>query len=203
MVAFDTIVFDIGGVLVDWDPRHLYRKLFHDTAEMETFLFEVCNDAWMLEQDRGRTLADGAAALKALHPDKADMIDAFGSRWPEMFQGAMAESVAVLADLKGRGMDLYALSNWPAETWPFALESFPFLTWFDGHVVSGQEGIVKPDPRIYRLLFERYEIAPTSAVFIDDKALNVTAAEGAGMYGIRYTGAPALRQTLARLDLLP
>lgn len=202
-MAFDTVVFDVGGVLVDWDPRNVYRELFDDTAEMESFLAEVCNEAWILEQDRGRPMSEGVAALTALHPDKADLIDAFWTRWPEMFRGPIAESVAVLADLRGCGLDLYAVSNWPGETWPFALERFAFLDWFDGHVVSGIEGIVKPDPRIYRLLFERYDVAPSRTIFIDDKALNVTAAEGAGMYGICFTDAVSLRQSLGRLGLLP
>ena len=171
------VVFDLGGVLIDWDPRHLYRKLFAgDEAAMEQFLATVCTHEWNRCQDAGRSFAEGARLLKAEHPDKAELIDAYGARFDEMIAGPIAGSVEILAELRDRGIPLYGLTNWSAETYPAALQRFAFLRWFRGILVSGEVGLIKPDPRIFALLTERFAIEPHCAVYIDDVEANVAAA---------------------------
>jgi 2-haloacid dehalogenase len=132
----DIVIFDLGGVLIEWDPRHLYRKLFAgDDAAMEHFLGTVCTHEWNRGQDAGRSFAEGARLLKAQHPDKAELIDAYGARFDEMMPGPVKDSVAILAELRERGTPLYFLSNYSAETYPLAVERFDFLTWFAGGIV--------------------------------------------------------------------
>ncbi|MDN3567726.1 HAD family hydrolase [Paeniroseomonas aquatica] len=201
--ARSTVVFDLGGVLIDWDPRHLYRKLFPgDAAGMERFLAEVCTGAWNLRQDAGRPWAEATAELAAAHPGQAALIEAFHRRWPEMIAGPIAGTVEILAALRAAGTPLFALTNWSAETFPVALERFEFMAWFQGIVVSGQEGLIKPDPRIYRLLVERHGLRPEEIVYIDDNPGNAAAATALGMHGIHFTGPAALQTELASLGLL-
>ena len=197
----DTVVFDLGGVLIDWNPRHLYRRLFDDETAMEAFLSEVCSPQWNERQDAGRPWREAVAELSALHPTHAPLIAAYHARWPEMLGGAMEETVAVLEELRGRGLRLYALTNWSHETFPVARERYPFLHWFDGVLVSGEERLVKPDPAIFALLCERYAIEPARAVFIDDAPRNVRAAAGMGMHALQFRDAPGLRRDLAALGL--
>ena len=198
-----TVVFDLGGVLIDWDPRHLYRKLFPgDEAGMERFLAEICTSEWNLRQDAGRSWAEAVALLKAEHPGQTALIDAFRQRWPEMLAGPIEGSVAVLRELKDIGAPLYALTNWSQETFPIALERFRFMGWFRGVVVYGREGLVKPDPRIYRLLVERHGLRPEDIAYVDDSPRNAEAATALGMHGIHFTGPAALREELAALGLL-
>jgi 2-haloacid dehalogenase len=197
------VVFDLGGVLLDWNPRHLYRKLFAgDEAAMEHFLGSVCTHEWNRCQDAGRSFAEGARLLKAEHPDKADLIDAYGGRFDEMIAGPIAGSVEILAELRDRGIPLYGLTNWSAETYPPARERYAFLSWFRGILVSGEVGVIKPDPRIFELLIERFGIASESAVYIDDVAANVDAARSFGIHAIQFTTPAALRQELFRFGLL-
>jgi len=197
------VVFDLGGVLIDWDPRHLYRKLFAgDEAAMEDFLATVCTHEWHRHHDAGRSLAEGARLLKQLHPDKGELIDAFGARAGEMIGDRIAGAVEILAELHQRDTSLYALSNWPAETFPLARQRFDFLDWFDGILVSGEVGVIKPDPRIFALLIERFGLDPDRAVFIDDVEANIAAARPFGFHAIRFAGADALRADLAALGLL-
>ncbi|MGE5203949.1 MAG: HAD family hydrolase [Acidobacteriota bacterium] len=197
------VVFDLGGVLIDWNPRHLYRKLFAgDEAAMEEFLTTVCTPAWNVMQDAGRSFAEGAALLKARHPEKAALIDAYGARFGEMMAGEIVGTVAILDELRGRGVALYALSNWSRETFPLAKDRFAFLRWFRGMVISGEVGHVKPDAAIYRHLLERFAIDPARAVFIDDVAGNAEAARGFGIHPIRFTSPAALRRELEGLRLL-
>lgn len=199
----DTVVFDLGGVLIDWNPRHLYRKLFAgDPAAMEEFLGTVCTPAWNLCQDAGRSFAEGVRLLTAAHPDRAGLIGAYAARFDEMMRGTIPGSVAVLRELRDRGRRLYGLTNFSAETYPLALARFDFLGWFEGVLVSGEVGLVKPDPRFYALLFERFAIDPARAVFIDDVPANTAAARALGMHAIEFTTAAALRGELARLGLL-
>lgn len=196
-------VFDLGGVLIDWDPRHLYRKLFGgDERAMETFLSEVCTVEWNKQQDAGRTFADAIVELLPRHADKLDLIEAFKCRFDEMISGAIAGSVDILADLKRAGVPRYALTNWSAETFPPQRDRFPFLSWFDGIVVSGEEGVIKPDARIFRILLERYRIAPEEAVFIDDNPANAAAATALGIHGIQFQSPRLLRRELKDLGLL-
>jgi len=202
--ARDTIVFDLGGVLIDWDPRHLYRKLFAgNEAEMEHFLATVCTHEWNRGQDAGRTFAEGARLLKAEHPDKAELIDAYCTRFDEMMPGPIAGSVEILAELKALGKPLYALTNFSAETYPPTFERFGFLRWFRGVLVSGEEGVIKPDPRIFELLLERFAIDPKRAVYIDDVSANVDAARLFGIHALHFTTPTTLRAELAELGLLP
>lgn len=197
------VVFDLGGVLIDWNPRYLYRKLFAgDEGAMESFLANVCTTEWNERQDAGRTFADALADLLPEHADKADLIAAFGKRFDEMIAGAVEGSVDILAELKRAGVPRYALTNWSAETFPPQRRRFPFLSWFDGIVVSGEEGVVKPDPQIFRILLERYRIDAREAVFIDDNPANAEAAATLGIHGIHFRSPEHLRRELERLELL-
>ena len=197
------VVFDLGGVLIDWDPRHLYRKLFAgDEVAMEHFLATVCSHEWHRHHDAGRSFAEGARLLKAEHPDKAELIDAFGNREGEMMAGPIAGCVEILEELRDHEVPLYALSNWPAESFPRARQRFDFLGWFRGILVSGDVKVIKPDPRIYEALLERFAIDPLSAIFIDDVEVNAAAARAFGMHAIHYTNPAALRAELVALGLL-
>jgi 2-haloacid dehalogenase len=196
------IVFDLGGVLIDWDPRHLYRRLFDDPDEMEAFLAEVSLAEWNAEQDAGRPWAEAVALLAAEHPERRELIEAFHRRWPETLAGEIPGSVAVLAELRAASVRLFALSNWSAETFPVALERFGFLSWFEGIVISGEVGLVKPDPRIFEHLARRFGIDAGASVFVDDSAANVEAAARLGFRAFRFTDAAALRDELVRLELL-
>jgi 2-haloacid dehalogenase len=197
------VVFDLGGVLIDWDPRHLYRKLFAgDEAAMEHFLANVCTHEWNRGQDAGRSFAEGARLLKLEHPDKAELIDAYGARFDEMMAGPITGAVEILAELRERGTPLYGLTNFSAETYPCALARFHFLGWFRGVLVSGEVKAIKPDRRIYELLLERFGIDPHQAVYIDDVAANAAAARQFGIHGIHFTTPAALRKELVRLALL-
>jgi len=197
------VVFDLGGVLLQWDPRHLYRKLFAgDEAAMESFLAEVCTVEWNERQDAGRSFADATAELMPKHRDKRHLIEAWCARFDEMIPGALDETVQIVGELKRRGVPLYGLTNWSSETFPSQRARFEFLDWFDGIVVSGDEGMMKPDERIFRVLLDRYRIAAGEAVFIDDNPNNAQAASALGIHGIHFQSAAQLRRELATLDLL-
>jgi 2-haloacid dehalogenase len=197
------VVFDLGGVLIDWNPRHLYRKLFDgDEGAMEHFLATVCTSDWNEEQDAGRTFAEACASLKSVHPAHAELIDAWIERQSEMFSGPITDTVEILAELRAGGVPLYALTNWSAETFPIALKRFEFLSWFRGTLVSGDVKMIKPDPRIFEHFLERFAIDPTRAVYIDDRQNNVDAAVALGMHGVVFTNPPQLRMELVRLGLL-
>jgi 2-haloacid dehalogenase len=201
-VRVSAVVFDLGGVLIDWDPRYLYRSLFDgDEVAMDRFLATVCTPEWNRGQDAGRPWSEAISTLVAAHPEHADLIRAFWDRWPETLGDAIAPTVDVLADLHAAGVPLYALSNWSAETFPIARPRYPFLDWFDGIVISGEVGAAKPDRRIYDALIERHDLDPASLVFVDDVPANVAAAEQLGMRGLTFTSAAALRRDLAALGL--
>jgi 2-haloacid dehalogenase len=196
------VVFDLGGVLIDWDPRHLYRSLFDDEAEMERFLAEVTTQAWNYEQDRGRPFAHAIAELTREHPDQADLIEAYWSRWPETLGEPFHETVEILAALRATGIRLLALTNWSAETFPFAPPRYPFLAWFEAVIVSGEVELAKPDPAIFQLLVDRHGLEPARTVLIDDSVANVEAAGALGFRAIRFTDAAALRRDLNAIGLL-
>jgi 2-haloacid dehalogenase len=203
MASRSVAVFDLGGVLIDWNPRYLYRKLFNgDDAAMEHFLANICTSQWNVQQDAGRTLAEGCAVLKRHHPGHAQFIDAWRERYQEMLGGPIQGTVDLLADLRSRGVPIYALSNWSAETYPAAQKRFDFLEWFDGIVLSGKVRLIKPDPRIYRLFCETHGVDPGQAVYIDDLQPNVDAAAALGMHGIRFTDPAALRGELTKVGLI-
>jgi len=189
-------VFDIGNVLLDWNPRYLYRKVFADAERMEWFLREVLSPAWILETDRGKPFQHAVAERTSLFPDLAAEIEAFDSRWLETIRGPIAPSVAMLEGLRESGVPVYAITNFSAEKFAVAREAFPFLTRFDGIVVSGDENLVKPDAAIYRLLLDRYGLAASDCLFIDDVAANVEAARGVGMLGHHFRHADGLANEL-------
>ena len=196
------VVFDLGGVLIDWDPRHLYRKLMEDEAEMEAFLSQVCTSEWNVKQDSGRSFADGIVELVATHPELSALIEAYWERWPEMLGGAIEDAVQIVADLKGRGVPLYALSNWSAETWPHARERFEFLDWFDDLVISGFEGTAKPELEIFRRLVTRCALEPAKTLYFDDVAVNVAAARNVGLLAYQHLGPSSTRDKIAEFGLL-
>lgn len=197
----DTVVFDLGGVLIDWDPRHLYRQLFDDQAAMEHFLSDICSPQWNAQQDAGRPWHEAVAELSARYPTHAPMIATYRARWPEMLGDELAGSVAILQELRAQGLRLYALTNWSQETFPLARERYRFLHWFEGIVVSGEERLIKPDPAIFELLLSRYGITAAHAVFIDDATRNVSAATAAGLHAIHFLDPAQLRRELIALGL--
>ena len=202
-MATKAVVFDLGGVLIDWDPRYLYRKLLADEAAVEEFLATVCTPEWNAEQDRGRPFAEGVAELVERHPEHAAAIAAYHERWPEMVAGDIPGTVEVLAELRAAGVPLYALTNWSAETFAITRGRFEFLEWFDGLLVSGEERVTKPDPAIFQLLLDRFGLDPTATVFVDDSEANVAAARRLGFDAIGFTGHEELRRELVARRLLP
>lgn len=197
----DTVIFDLGGVLFDWNPRYLYRKIFSDPKEMETFLTEVCNHDWNIQQDGGRTWAEAIQELVPKFPHYESEIRAFWERWPEMLKGTIDETLVVFRALQKAGYTCYALTNWSAETWVYPLADYPFLQEFKGILVSGEEHMKKPDPEIYELILSRYDIDRTKAVFIDDSKANVAGSKAVGLEAIRFTNAETLKNDLHELGL--
>ncbi len=181
------VVFDIGNVLITWDPRHLYRTVFEDEAEMEWFLANVCTMAWNLEQDRGRRWADATAELIARHPEWKTHIEAYDERWSDMVPGAIDQNVAVLERLKAMDWPTYGITNFSREKFDVAQTRFPFLTLFDGVVVSADVGLLKPDPAIYELFLARHGLRAEECVFLDDSPANVAAAKNVGMAAVHVT----------------
>ncbi len=197
-----TIIFDFGGVLINWDPRHLYRKMFEDEAEMEWFLANVCTMDWNLRQDEGRPFAEAVKLLQNEHTTYSDHIQAYHTRWEEMLDGPIEDTVGILYELKEKGYTIYGLTNWSAETFPKALELFEFLHILDGIVVSGTEKLVKPNPAIFELLLQRYNLAAADCVFIDDNAANIKAAKAIGFTTIHFSTPEDLRKRLEQMEIL-
>ena len=187
------VVFDIGNVLIDWDPRHLYRKIFADPARMDWFLAEVCTPDWNIEQDRGRTFAEAVAERIALYPDLAAEIRAYDERWHETVSGPIEESVALLEALRAKGVRNFAITNFSSEKFALARQRFAFLNGFEGIVVSAEEKLLKPDPAIYRVLLDRHGLAAEDCLFIDDSAKNVEGARAVGMHGHHFKAPPRWR----------
>jgi 2-haloacid dehalogenase len=196
------IVYDLGGVLIDWNPRHLYRKLIEDEATMEWFLAEVCDTAWNEEQDRGRSFAEAIEEAAARHPEYRPLIAAYFERWAEMMAGEINGAVAVLEELRSAGYELHALTNWSAETFPHARERFAFLEWFESILVSAEVGLIKPDPAIFRLLLDRIGRTPPECIYIDDNPKNVASAAALGFEAIAFESAAQLRGALDGRGLL-
>jgi len=203
MAKLSTVVFDLGGVLIDWNPRYLYRKLFDgDEHAMEAFLTNVCTPGWNLQQDAGRPLAEAYAVLVASHPQHRAHIEAWGPRFDEMMAGPIQGTVDILAELRRAKTPLFALSNWSEETFEVALRRFEFLQWFDAIVISGKLKLIKPDPRIYQHLLDTHGLTAGETVFIDDVPQNVTGARAVGIHGLHFTDPATLRKDLAALGLL-
>lgn len=199
----DTVLFDLGAVLIDWNPRYLYRPLFRgDDQAMERFLAEIVPPEWNHQIDAGKPLSEAVAERICDHPQHADLITLWKDGWTRMLREPIAESVVILSELRQRGHRLYALTNWSAETFPAARAKFGFLEWFEDIVVSGEVKLAKPDPRIFALAIERCGLDPARTVFIDDNPRNVEAGSNAGLHALHFTGPQQLRTELMRLGLI-
>jgi 2-haloacid dehalogenase len=199
----NTIIFDLGAVLIDWNPDYLYRTIFADEEEMKHFLANVATSDWNEEQDAGRSLQDGTELLVKQFPEQEGNIRAFYSRWDEMLGDPLHGTVEIFRELKqSKRYKIYALTNWSAETFPVAVARYDFLSWFDGIVVSGAEKMRKPTPAFYQILFDRYQVKPEESLFIDDNYRNILAAEKMGIKSIHFASAEELKRTLQELKLL-
>ncbi len=201
MAKIRTVVFDIGGVLIDWNPRHLFRKVFDSGEEMEWFLANVCTYEWNVQQDGGKLFSVATAELQEKFPGYRDRIALYYGRWEEMLNGEISGTVEIFRRLKSAGMPLYALSNWSHEAFPVAYNRYDFMKLFDGMVVSGYEKLLKPDHAIYRVLMERYNVNPAESVYIDDNKPNADAAAELGFNAIHFTSPEQLRIELNALGL--
>lgn len=198
------IIFDLGGVLIDWNPNYVFDKVFEGRPDDKKYFFEhICTPDWNEEQDAGRPLADATQMLVDRHPEWKEQIESFYGRWTEMLGGAIEGTVEILRRLKASGRyKIYALTNWSAELFPIALERYEFLHWFDGRVVSGEEKMRKPQPEFYQLTLDRFGIKAEETLFIDDNLRNVQAAEKLGIGCIRFTSPEQLRDALQERALL-
>ncbi len=197
------IVFDFGGVLLDWNPRYLYRKLLDDDHEaVERFLNEVGFSEWNFRQDEGRPFAAAVAELSEQFPQHADLIRAYDERWEESIGGEIRPTVEILYALKRAGHSLYGLSNWSAETFRRIRHKHAFLDLFEAIVISGEVKVAKPDPRIYALLLDLVNRPAEECLFIDDSEANVAAASRLGFRTIRFVSPEQLAGELRRLGLL-
>ncbi len=197
------IVFDLGGVLIDWNPRYVYRTIFDTEAEVESFLSTVTKMEWNIQQDAGRSLQEATESLVQAHPEWKTQIEAYYGRWEEMLGGPIAGTVEILKQfVSSQDYKVYALTNWSAETFPIAQSRYEFLSWFEGIVVSGTEKCIKPHPEIYQILFERYRLDPAESIFIDDNADNVAGSEALGMKAIKFSNPEQLEKDLQARGLL-
>jgi 2-haloacid dehalogenase len=201
--VINTIIFDLGAVLIDWHPFHLYKKIFSDEAEMKNFIDTICTNHWNEEQDGGRTLAEGTEILVKQFPEHEENIRAYYGRWIEMLNGPLHGTVDIFKRLRdSEQYKIYALTNWSHETFPIAQEKYDFLNWFDGVVVSGTEKMRKPQPEFYQILLDRYDVKPEKAVFIDDNFRNVEAGRKLGIDSIHFTSPEELEIELQKRGLL-
>ena len=192
-----TVVFDLGGVLIDWNPRHLYRKILSDEPErMEWFLSNICTPEWNAQQDAGRTMQEACDTLVREHPEHEELIRAYYDRWEEMITGSIEGTVDILRKIRDSSYSLYGLTNWSGETFPVARERFEFLSWFEGIVVSGDIGLIKPDRPIFDHLIRTFDLIPEETVFIDDSAPNVETASAMGFRAIRFESPEQLQAEL-------
>ncbi len=197
------IVFDLGGVLIDWNPRYLYQKIFMgDDSKVDFFLEQICPLEWNTHQDRGRSIQEAVKERVEKYPAYEPLIRSYYSRWEEMIAGPIQGTVEILKKLRECGYPLAALSNWSAETFPLVADRFPFLAWFDPLVISGAVGLVKPEPGIYRHLLEELDYHPSRCLFIDDRKENVAVAEQHGLSGIHFRSPRQLEADLRVKGLL-
>ncbi len=197
------VVFDVGGVLLDWNPRHLYTELFDgDDEAMERFLADICSPSWNLSLDAGKPFAEGVAELCKRYPHQSDLIAAYHLRWEDMVRGAFEDTIALARRLKANRYPLYALTNFSSEKMALVRPRYDFFRLFDAMVVSGEIGLIKPDPAIYRHLLERLDLVAGETLFIDDSEINVAGARAAGLHTIHYRSASQLEAELSRLGLL-
>ena len=201
MGNINNVVFDIGGVLLDWNPRHLFRKVFESEEEMEWFLSNICTYEWNVQQDGGKLFSVATAELSEKYPEYSDKIAMYYGRWTEMLGGEIDGTLKIFRALKSAGMPLYGLSNWSHEAFPVAYERYDFMKEFDGLVVSGYEKLLKPDHAIYKVLIDRYSINPSESVYIDDNKPNAEAARELGFHSIHFLSPDKLREELRVLGL--
>jgi len=200
--SIDTIIFDLGGVLIDWNPRYVYRKIFKTEEEVEWFLENVTTTEWNENQDAGYPLHKATNELIAKHPKWEPEIKAYYGRWLEMLGDQIHETVEILQQLKQTGKyKLYALTNWSAETFPHALDRFGFFKIFEGVVVSGEEKMKKPSSEFYKIIIDRYHLDPSTTIFIDDSLRNVKGAETIGITGIHFHNPSQLKGELQTLGV--
>jgi len=204
MTPIKTVIFDLGNVLIDWNPEYVFTDTYFPTPEAKTyFFFHICTMAWNEEQDAGRSIVEATQELIAQFPDWEKPIRDYYGRWTEMLKGPIHESVKILQELKAnKSLRIFALTNWQAGLFDIALVRYDFLHWFDGRVVSGEENTRKPFPEIYLTLFNRYGVKPEESVFIDDSLRNIKGAEAVGLQTIHFTNAIDLRNRLQALQLL-
>lgn len=197
----ENIIFDFGGVLIDWNPEYLYRKVFATEEEMRRFLTDVCRYEWNVLQDAGRPLAEGTRLLRQQYPEYREEIAMYYGRWDEMLGGVIEENARLVKPLKAK-YKVYGLTNWSGETIPIAMERYDFFKELDGMVVSGIEKCIKPDERIYHILLDRYRLQPENSLFIDDNLANVETARRLGMQAIHLGEAVNLEKELVRRGIL-
>lgn len=197
MQPINTIIFDLGGVLIDWNPEYVFREVIPDPERRRFFFENICTHEWNIEQDAGRPLAEATELLVNEYPEWESEIRAYYGRWEEMLGGPIHETVDLLRELRDREEHrLLALTNWSGETFPVALSRYDFLHWFEGIVVSGDEKTRKPFADIYEILLDRYEVNPSQAIFIDDSLKNVEGAEAVGINGIHFQSTAQLKEIL-------
>jgi len=203
MSSIKNIIFDLGGVLIDWNPHYMYKKIIPDLEKREWFFNNICTFSWNEEQDGGRLIKDANEILIAQYPEYKDLIEAYYDRWEEMLNGPIEDTVEIFRTLKQSNLHkFYALTNWSAETFPRALELFDFLHWFDGRLVSGEENTRKPYKEIYELIISRYNLNPIETLFIDDNLRNINAANELGFKTIHFINPSLLASSLKTLGLL-
>ena len=191
-----TVIFDFGGVLVDWNPHYLYDPYFGSREKADWFLTHICNSAWNVQMDGGKPFAQGIAELVAQHPEWEKEIRMYRSEWLKMMGEQIPDMQTLVADLKAHGYRLYGLTNWAADTFALVRDQYPVFALLDGIVVSGEEKVAKPDLRIFRILLERYKVNPKEAVFIDDNIPNIEAARQVGLQTIYFLSAKQLREEM-------
>ena len=197
-----TLIFDLGGVLIDWDPRCLYRKLIPDESEMNFFLAEICSPEWNAQLDKGESFQEAVDELEVVYPKYSRQIQAYYSRWEEMVIGPIQGTVNILERLREAGYPLAALSNWSAETYPKIAKRFALLNWFDPLVISGEIGLIKPDPEIYHYLLKKINREAKDCIFIDDSESNIRTAEKLGFISIHFSSSEGLGRSLEELGIL-
>lgn len=196
------IIFDFGGVVMDWNPRYFFKDYFNDDEKMEYFLKNITTDEWNIEQDRGRTLAEGTAIQVANFPEWEKEIRAYYDNWTTMLKSEIADNVAVLRKLEHSEYELFGLTNWSAETFPYALENYDFFSIFkDKIVVSGTEKLIKPNPEIWHVLLNRYQLKAEESVFIDDNFKNIEVAKSLGFICIHIKEDTDLEKELRDLGI--
>jgi len=200
----NTVIFDLGGVLLDWSPKYVYDDHYFDSLEKRDYFFKhICTNEWNEEQDAGRSIVEATQLLVAQFPDWEQPIRDYYGRWTDMLKGPIVETVEIFRELKQSGrFKIYALTNWQADLFHVPLVRYNFLHWFDGRVVSGEERTRKPFPEFYHRLFTRYGVNPRQAVFVDDSLRNVKGGEAVGLNSIHFQSPGQFRKELEQLKLL-